>query len=329
MARHCILLSRLCIEGESKVLVRCTIALPHVMGRGAPLQESFQAGPARQIRRPRFCVRRLDSRHAETGDVLPGVCSRRGSRLTKARSYRPASASCRELCRPGSVSARRPRLPASTHQPQAASPLGGQCYPAFASIRGLRRTVSVSIHPRPAPLGVCFPPWAAPPGPWFHPCVALLCVRPRPWAASHGLCLHPQPVPPCVCPSFFTVSNADLPSINSMSKSHGDNCHRIKRPGRWHGDNCHQNKLWFTNEYGTFLRPRRCINNQLLLTIAKHRVFSPLMRHAQGRLRPVFSTASHLTVYAFRTGVAGRARLRFSPVPARVRAPPYRLTVGL
>ena len=164
MARHCILLSRLCIEGESKVLVRCTIALPYVMGRGAPLQESFQAGPARQIRRPRFCVRRLDSRHAETGDVLPGVCSRRGSRLTKARSYRPASASCRELCRPGSVSARRPRLPASAHQPQAASPRGGQCYPAFASIRGLRRTVSVSIRgpcrpasafrrgpPRPAP----------------------------------------------------------------------------------------------------------------------------------------------------------------------------------
>ena len=153
MARHCILLSSLCIEGESKVLVRCTIALPHVMGRGAPLQESFQTGPARQIRRPRFCVRRLDSRHAETGDVLPGVCSRRGSRLTKARSYRPASASCRELCRPGSVSARRPRLPASAHQPQAASPRGGQCYPAFASIRGPRRSASAFRRgpPRPAP----------------------------------------------------------------------------------------------------------------------------------------------------------------------------------
>ena len=210
MARYCILLSRLCIEGESKVLVRCTIALPHVTGRGAPLQGSF----ARRGRRdlfagPVFVCDAWTRATPKRGTYCPASASNCGPRPTKTRSYRPASASCRGLCR---------------------------------------------------------------------------------LAFAHH---------------FSSCSSADLPAINSMSKSHGDNCHRIKRPGRWHGDNCHQNKLWFTNESGTFLRPRRCINNQLLLTIAKHRVFSPLMRHAQGRLRPVFSTASHLTVYAFRTGVGG------------------------
>ena len=318
MARYCILLSRLCIEGESKVLVRCTIALPHVTGRGAPLQGSF----ARRGRRdlfagPVFVCDAWTRATPKRGTYCPASASNCGPRPTKTRSYRPASASCRGLCHQGSFPpagrvsrrlpiSRGPRLPGA-----------GRYRPAFASSRGLRRTVSVSIRGprRPAsafrrgPHRTVFVSIRSP----RRPASAFRRGSPRPAFAHH----------------FSSCSSADLPAINSMSKSHGDNCHRIKRPGRWHGDNCHQNKLWFTNEYGTFLRPRRCINNQLLLTIAKHRVFSPLMRHAQGRLRPVFSTASHLTVYAFRTGVAGRARLRFSPVPARVRAPPYRLTVGL
>ena len=287
MARYCILLSRLCIEGESKVLVRCTIALPHVTGRGAPLQGSF----ARRGRRdlfagPVFVCDAWTRATPKRGTYCPASASNCGPRPTKTRSYRPASASCRGLCHQGSFPpagrvsrrlpiSRGPRLPGA-----------GRYRPAFASSRGLRRTVSVSIRgPR-------------------RPASAFRRGSRRLAFAHH----------------FSSCSSADLPSINSMSKSHGDNCHRIKRPGRWLGDNCHQNKLWFTNEYGTFLRPRRCINNQLLLTIAKHRVFSPLMRRAGGRLRPVFLTASHLTVYAFRTGVAGRPDpARFSPVPARPR----------
>ena len=183
MARYCILLSRLCIEGESKVLVRCTIALPHVTGRGAPLQGSF----ARRGRRdlfagPVFVCDAWTRATPKRGTYCPASASNCGPRPTKTRSYRPASASCRGLCRQGPVSARRPRLPASAHQPLAASPRGGAVPPG------------VCFHPRPASPGVCFPPWAAPYGLCFHPQLT-----------SPGVCFPSWVASPGVCPSFLIV----------------------------------------------------------------------------------------------------------------------------
>lgn len=166
MARYCILLSRLCIEGESKVLVRCTIALPHVTGRGAPLQGSF----ARRGRRDLFA-----------GPVF--VCDAWTRATPKRGTYCPASAPA--VGRASRRRGRTARLPLPVvgcvikvlFRPQAASP--GVCLSAvgrvspgrgstarrllpaaacvarslFPSIRGPRRSASAFRRgpPRPAP----------------------------------------------------------------------------------------------------------------------------------------------------------------------------------
>ena len=166
MARHCILLSRLCIEGESKVLVRCTIALPHVTGRGAPLQGSF----ARRGRRdlfagPVFVCDAWTRATPKRGTYCPasapavGRASRRRGRT--ARLPHPVVSCVVQALFPpaGRVSrrlpiSRRPRLPEAGSATRRLLP-SAACVARslFPSIRGPRRSASAFRRgpPRPAP----------------------------------------------------------------------------------------------------------------------------------------------------------------------------------